>query len=772
MAKHVNKRASGFFPTALKPRIDRAVSEGRFQQALELAKQLYKSEPTPDHLALLKKAYLGRGKELHERGANQDAATTLDAAVRIDPDNAAWLEQLAVELARCGAVERALEVLARAPGSAAGERVLELAGDAALERQAAGRALLPAGLHPDFERVLRAFAHVERGEDDAARAMLQEIGLRSAFLEWKVLLRGLLAYYQRDDVRALENWQRLSPDRAPARLVAPFRYHIDPIYGAAQPPAAQALLQKHFEQFQGSVLSQQMRGLRAALSNPEHLAAAFRQAESLLPALRLEAPHLVPRLANCFYWALLETGPDSVPRYRRVFGSPPHDPHFHRLEALASDKFGDLEGAHRAWQAYENDVAEHPKLWPEGQTRQVRALIWLHMGQNAAKIPSEKKLRKLPTMLRASMPDIRPLSPGAATCFERSLELVPDCLEALEGQFHYLLNDDQPAKAVKAGQRLLAKHPDHVPTLQAYGNLCLARQAYPEGLRALQHALSINTLDRSLRKDVGLARLLIARAAAEKQKIDEARPEYQAALGLMAPEEHASIYCRWAAAEFKAGDSARAEELLRQALAHGAPLFDAYCMLTETIRLKLPKPLKARFEAEFKEGLEQGPTAKDVVLLLTYHVSLCRQEKPYVGAKSHQAKLLKYVDRALKVPFTAAQLEEVCSALVALRAWKRATAFAKRGQREFPRDPVFPYLEAMSYSNTDYGFNSWKVRELMEKANRLLAKLPREDRREELQEEIKRQLVLLNAQTPFGFMFGGMPYLFDEDDGDDEEGPL
>jgi tetratricopeptide (TPR) repeat protein len=778
VSKHSKfKKATPQSPSSIKPRIDRAIHEGRFQQALELAKQLYKYEPTPVHLALLKKVYLGRGKELRDRGATQDAATLYEAAVRIDAADAAWVDQLAVELARCGAVQRASNLVVAIPDSNAVQQIQALTVDAALQKQAQGKSLLAPALHADFDRILSAFQQVERGEDDAARAALQEIGLRSPFLEWKLLLRGLQAYYQNDDVRAVENWQRLSPDRMPARLVAPFRFHIDATYRAAQPPTTQMALQRQFDQVQGSLALQQLRTLRGTFADPEHLGKALHQAEALLPALRAEAPQLVPRLANCFYWALLETGPDDVPRYRRVFGAPPHDRDFHRLEAVACDKSCYFDDAHRAWQDYEKEVADNPDLWPEGQAQQVRALIWLHMGQNAAKVPSEKKLRTLPPMLRDSFPPMRPLTPAASKCFERSLELVPDQLEALEGLFLYYLHNEQPAKAVKAAQRLLAIHPDHLPTLEAYGNLCMVRGENEEALRVLQHALKTNPLDRDLRAQVGNADLLIARAAAEKKSIDEARPHYQAALSLLPADEHALVLCRWAAAEFKAGEDSRAEELLLQAHAHGIPLAVAYCMLTETIRLKLPKALKTRFDAAFKEGLELPPTAKDVVAVVSYLAALSKLAKPYSGAKTHQTKILKYVDRASKARFTAAQLEQLCYRLLSLKAVKRLTPLAKRGQREFPKDPVFPYLEAMSFRpESAFGPTNWKTQNLLEKADRLLAELPREQRREELQEEVKRQLTLLTAMNPlnrFGDLFGGGGFVDDfyddEDDYDDDE---
>src|SRR5262249_59575457 len=98
---------------------------------------------------------------------------------------------------------------------------------------------LPAPLHAPFDLILQAFTHYEAGRDEQARAALQGVGLQSPFIEWKVLLRGLLAYIAKDDSRALENWQRLDQTRLPCRLCAAMRCVIDPAYLQSQPAPVQ-----------------------------------------------------------------------------------------------------------------------------------------------------------------------------------------------------------------------------------------------------------------------------------------------------------------------------------------------------------------------------------------------------------------------------------------------------------------------------------------------------------------------------------------------------
>jgi tetratricopeptide (TPR) repeat protein len=767
--------------TPLRPRVDRAVAEGRFQHALELAKQLYKTEPTPDHLDLLKTTYLGRARQLRGSGYDRDATTTLDAAVRIDPANPAWLEQLATELAACGAVGRAVELLKQVPSPSVGSAVFARAADAAVQHEAAGRASLPPEMHAEFDRILKAFQQVQTGEDEAARETLQGIGLRSPFLEWKLFLRGLQAYYQNDDPRAVENWGRLSPERLPARLAAPFRARLDRSFRNAQTPDTQGVLRSQLDRLQGSALAEQLRGVRAALADSETrtFAAAFRQVEALLPAMRQEAPHLLPRLAACCYWALAETGPDDTLRYKRVFGPPPDDPHFRRLEALACERYGDPERAHKAWQEYEKEIAEAPPaVWPPELAPRARALIWLRMGKNAAEVPSAKKLAKVPRHLRDATDWPDPLRPGAEHCFEQCLKLAPDLLEAHEALFRFHQEEGHAAKAEKAARRLLQRFPDHVATLTALGQLLHRDEKYPEALEFYQRALKANPLKRELRQYVSTVHVGCARLLLEAGRYDEGRAHLRSALAFNDDPDDSPIRCRWSALEFRAGNPDEAEAQLREARVHaGADLPVSYRMLTECARLKLDKKLKARFDKEVKEGLTAPPTPAAVVGLVGCAASLKAAGFDYYGQKTHEKKVQTYADKGRGADFSRAQMVTVTKALAALEGWTAAQRYAEAGEKKFKSDPEFPVLLARLLLRHDgrRSMPAYRVRPVLARAERLVRELPKEDeRKERLTQEIAAMQSTVQLLDPYGGLedYGGFPDVFDsffEDEEDEDE---
>lgn len=769
-------------PAVLRTRVERAAEEGRYQHALELGKQLYKQDSSPAHRDLLLNVYLGRAQQLRQQSYTRDAQSILDHAVHLAGDNPAWLERLAEELARSGASRRALELVQRIPGSSARSRLLALAADEAIQEGPTGLKGLPEELAGPFHLIMQAFAQLEAGEDDRVRETLQGIGLQSPFLEWKVFLRGLLAFYHDDKERALENWQRLNPERLPARLAAPLRFQIDSTFRQAQPPAVQAALQKQGDRLQASGLVQPLRTLQAVLANPDQLPQAFRLAEGLLQALRQQFPHLVPRLAACFYWAVVNAGqPEDVRRYERVFGAPPDDPGLLRLRALLFEHLGDMAKAHQSWKEYENAVAHNPPAWPSEQARRVRALIWCRMGRNAASIPDPDKIPDLPPFLRDHPDRPRPLSPSAPECFRRSLELAPDQLEAHEALLHYYKQEQDLEAAEQAARRLLEHFPEHVPTLEELADIRGYQGDHAESLQLLQRALNVNPLDRSLRAKVGTAHLFNARSHAEAGRFAEARAEYQTALSYREGKDESSVLCKWAACEFKAKDPARAEELLQKALAEsGSQLAVAYSMLIEAIRLKLPPALKSRFDKEFKAGLAERPTAAAAKALAETAATHQLAKVQYRGQKTHEKQVLAYLEKAAKLDFTEEQLERIARSLLDLKSIKLLRKFTALGRRRFPQNPYFPFLEAESYfAQGPYRFPAWKVQPLLAKASTLAHALPADKRQEALIEKIDQRQQMLGLsnflfgpqslgilEEMFGQMFGGGE---DADDGYDDE---
>jgi tetratricopeptide (TPR) repeat protein len=757
------------FATDLPGRVERALSEGRSKQALELAKVLFHQEPTPEHRELVRRAYLDRGRELRERGAGRDSLIVLKAAADSQGDDPAWLVRLAEQLILSGGIAEALALLTRVTDDAAKDRLLGPIADAALRQGGAGRALLPeAAWQADFDRVVQAFALSEAGQDDAAREVLAGLGLRSPFLEWKLLIRGLLAYYAGDDVRALENWQRLSNDRLPAHLAAPLRQAIDPAFRAAQPAASQAALKQQFDRLQGAPLATQLRGLLAALSDNENLAPAFRQAEALLPELRRTAPALAERLARVFYWAITETGPDDVARYQRVFGKPTLDPRFSRLRGLAYDRGGELHGAHEHWQKYEQDVAADPSHWPDGQAARARALVWMHMGRNAAKIPGAAKMARMPRHLR-DLPGARQLRPSAEQCFQRAAELAPDLLEPYQALFDYHRAEGHDEKAAAAARRLLNHFPDHVPTLEALGDLSTHNDEQAEALALYKRALSGNPLDRRLRSKVMAAHLGCARILATAKSFEPARQEIQAALALEGGVADLVLLCRAAAVELKAGDEARAEDLLTQARQRGPGELVSYRMLTEVARLKLPKSLKTRFEGEFAAVLT-GPPSGAVAARLLDTTAALSEAAPYVGQKTHQKKVLTYLERAKKADFAEDELKLTCTALLHLEAVRLAQYYVNRGRDEFPKNPHFPYLAAMlHFRKGREDLHVWAVRPLLQEAERLARALPPTPELKKMLDDVGARLQALGALNPFGTGFFEDFFGFDDEDDEDDD---
>ncbi len=721
-------------------RIANARQQGRTQQALELTRQLFKQEPTEEHRQLLRQVTLERGQQLQDTGNWRDAATLYVNALTLrgSPE---FDTALVAGLAATGRSTEALQLIGELSGAdGLRARVVAQAADCSIPD---GPAALE-GLGPEVlaqrEIIVSAFAASAAGRDDEARTLLQGIGLQSPFLEWKVLLRGLLAYYANDDARALENWQRLDPKRLPARLVAPLRFSIDPAYQAAQAPATQKLLAERSARLCGSALQQSLLGLQEKLTQ-ENLGPAFRQAEAALPALRRDFPALVPRLADCFYWAIIDQGePEDMGRYARVFGAPVDDPAFDRLEALAMEERGMYADAHKKWQQFLKVVADTPAVWPVELGRSVQALVWAHMGENAwSDLPKKKKHRRHP-LFDSMFEEEPPLRPSAEECFRRSVALAPERLGPYLALFNLYRQEGELAKAKKIGNDYLKRDPNHVSMLHAMGDVHQESGEQKKALEFFERALRVNPLDPALRIKLSRAHQNWALELTVADKFAEARAQYQAALALCDVGK-SLVQCQWAVLEMKAGASASAEELLAQARAEpDQRLATGYAVVCESVRAKVPPKERKVLAAAFESDLAATPTPREILALLATAARLrLERHDAFHGQKKREKDLQKFIDRLPLRDFDEAQLERLAASLTVLEDRMRLHKCIRMAIARYPKNPIFHLAWVDYHLIGRYPEEEGAaMRGSIERARKLVEEMPRGERQQQILERIEQ----------------------------------
>ena len=356
----------------------------------------------------------------------------------------------------------------------------------------------------EFLAVLRAFVQYDAADDAGARETLQAIGATSPFSDWKLLIRGLIAFQANDDVRALENWRRLSATRLPHQLAAPFRMQCDAAFADVQPAAVKAQAAHCF----GTPMLRSVLDLIPLLGRDQPLGKAFAVLEKLLPLVKAEKPALLPRLAGILYEAVARYGePKDLVQYRKLFHAPADDPDFHRINALGYEDQSPAEAV-KHWEAYDRWLQTNPPGWGPDLIRVSRSLLLRHLARLCAvdELKSAMPLDMLAamniimgggkdrlTIQKAPLPD--PLK-----YWQASFALNPADEETTTDLMMTYERQDQPEKAVEIARKHLAAKPDSLDVLVDLGKLLVELRRPLDAYDVYETALRTNPLDRDLRR--------------------------------------------------------------------------------------------------------------------------------------------------------------------------------------------------------------------------------------------------------------------------------
>ncbi len=652
-------------------RVKKALREKRYAEAVQLALDL------PDRPELLYEAVQGRVAAWRASGQTVFAADLLRRVSQRLSGNPIRAQWLAGELAACGAVPEAL-MLAPEPGA-----VRAAACDASIKRGESGRSILPDELQSTHHAVMRAFAAFHDGKDDEARESLNQVGLGSPFLDWKLLIRGLMAWHAGDDAKALENWQRMDMERLPARLAAPLRASLDPAWLHQQAPDQQAKLRRGVDRLLARPMTTELRGLQRTIET-ESPSCAIRRAVAILPHLQEQCPTAVPRVVEALSLAVVTRGHvTDVAMIAKLMPPLREDPTFDALRALAAEQAAEHEVSRQSWLAYEKVLAIYPEIFGV-ETPRARAMIWSHVAHLGRKRAIPPDFRNL-VPSRSKKPADKPT---AKQCETEALKLAPDLKVALLSSLLTAIKGDKIDTILKAGERFLKYHRDDI-ALTMLIDACARHHNYIEQFAYAKKLMERQPLDSRIRNDAARAGRMAARARVACADLIGARAFAEEACAIADPSARDEPLL--ALLDRAAGNEAAIDELLSKPDAEIRGIVAAR-LLAEAKVFRCEKELKKALTPLINDALSSKLPLPIVSKFAMAFADMHTENLEYPGRKSHSAKvgrkLVECVRRGegsaddLDIAFTAANDADMLAAVI-------QAAFEVQGR--FPNDPRFPF---------------------------------------------------------------------------------
>lgn len=644
---------------------------GRYKEAIAAFKELLKRERRPAWEAELAQAYLGRARQVADKGMYPEAALLWENHAKLGP-GAAISEEYLFWLARAGQPIKLAQTLGALPEAAAdtptARQVAETVAILALDNDKP-LAALPKDHAIVRQRPAMRQAIVAYGAGRAAEAeeALRSIPSRSPYRNARTLLKALLALPT--DRAAAALLERLEADSVCRSLGQALRRAV-----AADPPDLDAYPRLPARQ---QALINALNGYgkaRANLLRDAHKTIAAKSPKSQLEAALKYRAELGAEASRRFCLAVLIAYPEGIPLFERAFGKlTPFETH--RIRALNAETQGEPPVASRHWQRCVEELRQRPEGRREPLTQ---AAIHRHVA----------------TMAAGPAPDV------AIEALEQSLELDPDdkpsYLQLIA--LHEELGEPKPAQAWL--DQFLARLPRDPEALALAMKSAHRRKAFKKAAGYAKTLLEIDPINSPARRFLLDAHLGHARKQLKSGRADLARLELAQAQALdpqgrnPAPRFVAGLV---ACAE---GERERGGKLLREARAlAGGGVAAQFQFAMETLMAGQDLTSLSRLAG----GLDKNAVPdKPEFLVLAKTLGQYRAE-----AKPTLASALQKLKPLLKKGFKQAELSEedcfgLCQSFADAALYDLVAECAKQGSRQaLFAPPGLAYFEVLANCKGD-----------------------------------------------------------------------
>jgi tetratricopeptide (TPR) repeat protein len=359
------------------------------------------------------------------------------------------------------------------------------------------------------------------------------------------------------------------------------------------------------------------------------------------------------------------------------------------------------------------------------------------------------------------------------------MDLCPDDMEACMKLLMVYEKANKKSQFNKLLEKLSLLFPDDKNILIRAGLDCINRKAFSKGVKFLERARELDSLDGTIKNHLGYAYLLEALNFFDKGKIAKGRSVYESALknGLDNSDDlnrgKAYIYTRWAGKEFILSNEDEGREKMALAWSkakdHFSLLYFTFLIFKSygVLEVYIQKPAR-----EMEEELQKTPTSQRAVFLLkiySYMAMADISKTPWLELERKRA--LNYALKAAKGPCSRDDAMFIVSFSIREEAgYNLAKKYIKKMLSEDRQDPCFLYLNFKIKKRERFGR---PVRgEMEELKNILLLAEKRNDKN--TAQSVRKEIADMEQGFGLGDIFN-QPFPFgdfvedeDEDEGEDD----
>lgn len=365
-----------------------AIEKQSSKSALEKAKQLHKELGHKESKELLIDAYVARIEAMLAKDLMTEAKALADLVASRFPEAADRLAHLRRNLAaRLGDVAAVIEPLTHPELSSQSREEAEQAiRHGLVDLQAlATSAALPED-HPLRRAAAaldRAFAAVTTGDVDDAVISLPEVSHRNPLANWKSLIRAIAHLYRGQDEECRRFLAAIDNNSAPARIADSVRAIIDESADGQLTQAGRNLVQRILGP--RAELRNALRALDAAFARPDYRE-LYRQVRKTVLICQRACPQMLKPLRKHIFIKAHMVGCQVEAISDALGGQTVHDACFWRLFARTVEGVGDYSYACVLWDRFRNAAIIEGLFTADGQES---AFLYLHMAQLVRQIPPQ-----------------------------------------------------------------------------------------------------------------------------------------------------------------------------------------------------------------------------------------------------------------------------------------------------------------------------------------------------------------------------------------------